>query len=163
MTAKKKNLKNAFTMIELLVVVAMIMLLAAALTTSISAARRRARIQSCTTEAQELTNAILAYENYAPDQELKEMEETVATKSSLNFILGEGKNGMNGEKAPVLFEAANLSSKGEFLDPWGRNYYVTIRHGVIKPKDKGKSSLGSYVMFPNYNRRPASEVAPANE
>lgn len=153
-----KSVKSGFTMIELLVVVGMIMLLAAALTTSISGANRRARIQACITEAQEMTNAILSYENYAKDQELKEMNEQVATKSSLSFILGEGKNAMSGEKAPVLFEAANLSPKGEMLDPWGRPYYVTIRRGVINPRNNSGNQLSSYVLIPNYNRRPAREL-----
>jgi len=157
---KLNHRKSGFTMIELLVVVGMIMLLAAALTTSISGANRRARIQACITEAQEMTNAILAYENYAPDHELKEMEETAATKSSVAFILGDGKNGLTGEKLPVLFEAANVSNKGELLDPWGRPYYVTIRGGMIRPKDqKNRQIDNTMALIPNFNRRPASEVA----
>ena len=154
MTASQK--KSGFTMMELLVVVGMLMLLAAALTTSISGANRRARRQACITTAQEMTNAILAYENFAPDHELKEMNEVVATKSNLGFILGDGKNALSGEKLPVLFNG-QPAPDGRFLDPWGRPFYVTIKAGSIRPKERN-TQLGSYVAFPNYNRRPASEV-----
>lgn len=160
MTMIAKNVKSGFTMVELLVVVAMIMLLIAAFTTSISRANRRARIQACITEAQELTNAILAYENYAKNQEIKEMEEQKATTSSLSFVLGDGENGMTGKKAPVLFEAANISPNGDMLDPWQRPYYVTIRKGVIRPQNKSGNQVYSHVLIPNYNRRPARELAP---
>lgn len=162
MTMTARTIRSGFTMVELLIVVAMIMLLAAALTSSISGANKRAKIQACITEAQEMTNAILAYENYAPDHELKEMDDQVATKSSVGFILGDGKNALNNGKLPVLYRGA-VSAGGEILDPWGRPYRVTIRHGMIKPKDKGKNTLGSFVVFPNYNRRPADEVEPENE
>lgn len=155
--------KRGFTMIELLVVVGMLMLLAAALTTSISGANKRAKIQACTAEVQEMTNAILAYENYAPDNELKEMNETVATVSSLGFILGDGKNGLSGEKLPVLYNG-HPDSKGNFLDPWGRPLYVTIRRGTITPKQRNaQNTIESCVMFPNYNRRPATEILIQNQ
>ncbi len=161
MTMRANQKKNGFTMIELLVVVGMLMLLAAALTSSISGANKRAKIQACITEAQEMTNAILAYENYAKDNELKEINDQVATTSSLDFILGGGKNALSGEKMPVLY-VGHPESDGRFLDPWKRPFYVTIRKGTIQPKDKGKNSLGSYVMFPNFNRRTAIQVEPEN-
>jgi prepilin-type N-terminal cleavage/methylation domain-containing protein len=160
MTSAKNE--RGFTLIELLVVVAMIMLLAGALTSAISGAAKRAKIQACITEAQEMTNAILAYENYTKDHEIKEMNEQMATKSSLGFILGDGKNELTGEQLPVLF-AGKVDPQGRLNDPWGRPYYVTIRKGNVKPKDQGKNSVASYVLFPNYNRRPASEVEPENE
>ena len=157
-----QKIKSGFTMIELLVVVGMLMLLAAALTTSISGANKRAKIQACTAEVQEMTNAILAYENYAKDGELKEMNDVVATVSTLSFILGDGENGFTGKKVPVLYKG-HPDTKGNFLDPWQRPFYVTIRKGTIRPREKGNNTLGSYVMFPNYNRRPATDLEAANK
>ena len=160
---KAGTYKRGFTLIELLVVVSMLMILAAALTTAITGAARRAKVQACITEAQEMTNAILAYENYTKKHEIKQMESQVASRSSLGFILGDGKNELNGEQMPVLFNAANESSSGDLLDPWGRHYYVTVRHGKVDPKDNGNKQVKSVVFFPNYNRRPASETEPIYE
>lgn len=160
MTFRKSE--SGFTLIELLVVVAMIMLLAGALTSAIAGASKRAKIQACITEAQNMTNAILAYENYTKNHEIKEMNDQMATKSSLPFIIGDGKNELNGEQLPVLYNG-KIDSQGRMLDPWGRPFYVTIRKGSVKPKENGQNTVASYVLFPNYNRRPASEVEPENE
>ena len=62
---------RGFTLIELLVVLAMIMILAGAMTASVNAARRRARISKAQQEMKELTNAILAFEQYAPGRTLE--------------------------------------------------------------------------------------------
>ena len=154
--------ESGFTLIELLVVVAMIMLLAGALTSAIAGAAKRAKIQACITEAQNMTNAILAYENYTKNHEIKEIHDQMATKSSLPFIVGDGKNELNGEQLPVLYNG-KIDPQGRMLDPWGRPFYVTIRKGSVKPKENGQNTVASYVFFPNYNRRPASEVEPENE
>ena len=51
---------SGFTIIELITVIAMILLLVGAVTSSVSGARRRAKVQQAITEAQQLTDAILA-------------------------------------------------------------------------------------------------------
>ena len=56
--------KKGFTIVELLTVIAIILLLVGALATSVTRARRQAKIQQAITEAQQLTDAILAYENF---------------------------------------------------------------------------------------------------
>ena len=120
-------MKKAFTLIELMVVVAMIMILIGALSVSVAKARTRARIAKATQEAKELTNAILAYEQYAPNRSL----ESVATgggwaecnQGSLKMVLG-GATGDNGERVPVLFNASLTG--GNMLDPWGHPYQMMI-------------------------------------
>ena len=120
-------MKKAFTLIELMVVVAMIMILISVLSVSVAQARQRARIAKATQETKELTNAILAYEQYAPNRSL----ESVATgggwaecnEGSLKMVLG-GTTGDNGERIPVLFNAALTG--GRMLDPWGRPYELMI-------------------------------------
>ena len=141
------------------------MLLAGAVTTSVAGANRRAKIQQAVTEAQEMTKAILAYENYGRDYSLDAhlMEKQQATESSLDFILGKEnmQNGQSG-KMPVLFNASSTRS-GKILDPWGRPYYVTIRRGTVDTEqDSTDGNITSYVTFPNYNRRPADELNPGN-
>lgn len=159
------NDRKGFTLVELIVVIGMLMLLAGAVTTSVAGANRRAKIQQAVTEAQEMTKAILAYENYGRDYSLDAhlMEKQQATESSLGFILGKEnmQNGQSG-KMPVLFNASSTRS-GKILDPWGRPYYVTIRRGTVDTEqDSTDGNITSYVTFPNYNRRPADELNPGN-
>ena len=154
--------RGGFTMVELLVVIGMLMLLAGAITTSIGSASRRAKIQQATTELQEMTKAILSYENYGrvnEDSPLSAhlMEEKEATESNMGFILGQEtlKNGQAGN-IPVLFNA-NIRN-GAIRDPWGNPYRVTIRQAKIDPKETGADQPRSYVMFPNFNRLPADSL-----
>ena len=151
--------RNGFTMVELLVVIAMLMILAGSITSSVGSASRRAKIQQATTELQEMTKAILAYENYGrvnEDSPLSShlMEEKEATESNMGFILGQEtlKNGQSGN-IPVLFNAE--SKNGAIRDPWGNPYRVTIRQAKIDPKEASSDKPESYVMFPNFNRLPA--------
>ena len=55
--------KSGFTIMELITVIAILLLLMGAITTAVTGARRRAKIQQAITEAQQLTDAILAFEN----------------------------------------------------------------------------------------------------
>ena len=151
--------RNGFTMVELLVVIAMLMILAGSITSSVGSASRRAKIQQATTELQEMTKAILAYENYGrvnEDSPLSShlMEEKEATESNMGFILGQEtlKNGQSGN-IPVLFNAE--IKNGAIRDPWGNPYRVTIRQAKIDPKEASSDKPVSYVMFPNFNRLPA--------
>jgi len=144
---------SGFTLVELLVVIAMLMLLAGAVTSSISSAQRRAKIAKATAEAQEMTNAILAYEHFGADYKLPTFDSpTPATEANLSFILG-GKS-VNGQKVPVLYNASITG--GQILDPWRHPYYVTIKVGSqVHPDTDTSDNLKSYVAFPNFNRRPA--------
>lgn len=151
--------RNGFTMVELLVVIAMLMILVGSITSSVGSASRRAKIQQATTELQEMTKAILAYENYGrvnQDSPLSShlMEEKEATESNMGFILGQEtlKNGQSGN-IPVLFNAE--IKNGAIRDPWGNPYRVTIRQAKIDPKEASSDKPESYVMFPNFNRLPA--------
>ena len=151
--------RNGFTMVELLVVIAMLMILAGSITSSVGSASRRAKIQQATTELQEMTKAILAYENYGrvnEDSPLSShlMEEKEATESNMGFILGQEtlKNGQSGN-IPVLFNAE--IKNGAIRDPWGNPCRVTIRQAKIDPKEASSDKPESYVMFPNFNRLPA--------
>lgn len=154
-----RNDRNGFTMVELLVVIAMLMILVGSITSSVGSASRRAKIQQATTELQEMTKAILAYENYGrvnQDSPLSShlMEEKEATESNMGFILGQEtlKNGQSGN-IPVLFNAE--IKNGAIRDPWGNPYRVTIRQAKIDPKEASSDKPESYVMFPNFNRLPA--------
>ena len=102
--------KKGFTLVELLVVIAMLMLLAGAITTSVAGAHRRAKIQQATVEAQEMTKAILSYENFGKNYSLDAhvMEDQQATEQSLAFILGKESAQIKGQRGdiPVLFNAA---------------------------------------------------------
>ena len=85
-------MKRAFTLIEMMVVVAMILIIAAAMTTSVAKARTRAKVAAAMQETREMTNAILAFEQYAQDRSLAS-EVTGGswrdcTESAMGMILG---------------------------------------------------------------------------
>lgn len=153
--------EKGFTLVELLVVIGMLMLLAGAITTSVAGAHRRAKIQQATIEAQELTKMILAYENFGKNYSLDAhvMEDQQATEQSLAFILGKESAQVKGQRGDisVLFNAA-IKKSGRILDPWGNPYYVTIRRDTLSQKENSNLRFNSYVVFPNYNRRPADEL-----
>ena len=146
---------RGFTLVELLVVMAMLMLLAGAVTSSVASAQRRAKIAQATSEAQEMTNAILAYSHFGDDYKMPTCNDEEATESSsaMKIILG-GENGPNGEKLPVLYNASIKG--GKILDPWGHAYRVTIKEGeAFSSASLSSDAIKSYVAFPNFNRRPA--------
>ena len=144
--------RSGFTLVELLVVIAMLMLLVGAVSSSVSSAQRRAKIAQATAEAQEMTNAILAYEHFGDDYKLPNYDNMPATEANMAFILGDVT--VNGQKVPVLYNASIKG--GEIRDPWGRPYYVTIKEGKpISSESDRSDQLTSYVAFPNFNRRPA--------
>ena len=156
MKFRKTDRKSGFTLVELLVVLSMLMLLAAAITSSVASGERRAKIAKATAEAQELTNAILAYSHFGSDYKMPEnlKKWTVADKGSLDFIIGE--KTVNGEKI-VLY---NASFRGNVMqDPWGRPYEVIVKESkpVEDQTPSGLNNLSSFVAFPNFNRRPADK------
>ena len=156
-------MKKGFTLVELLVVIAMLMLLMGSVTSALMSARRRAKIAKATATCQEMTNAILAYENYARDYSLESKATgdswKEATKNDLAFILGEEslQQGQGSGKIPVLY---NAEIKGSvILDPWGHPYYYRIKKGGGgQIESDTASTINTCVMFPNYNRRLAGEV-----
>lgn len=152
-------MKKGFTLVELLVVVAMLMILMGSVSSSVMKARKRANIEKATAVCQELTNAILAYENYARDHKLPTKNKEAADRSSIAFLIGEGPEGENG-KVPVLFNATFRGN--DLLDPWGNPYRITIKESKIDVDQddlvkKLKSGMQTGVFFPNFWRRHAGE------
>ena len=148
-------MKKGFTLIELIVVIAMLMLLAGSVTSALMGARKRAKIAKATVACQEMTNAILAYENYAKNNSLEKKASgswQLANKGSLQFILG-GEKAENGEDIPVLY---NAEVKGlQILDPWGKPYYYRIQKTKTQKveDDLANKRVEAVVFFPNFYRR----------
>ena len=152
-------MKKGFTLVELIVVIGMLMVLAGSVTTAVASARRRAKIAKATATCQEITNAILAYENYAQDYSL-ETKATgdswkEATRGNLGFILGDetAQMGEDKGKIPVLY---NAEIKGTaILDPWGRQYWYKIarRNANIEETAEDRAQLKTGVLMLNYYRR----------
>ena len=104
----------------------MIAVLTAAMGVSTVKARTRAKIARATQETKEMTNAILAFEQYAPGHTLEKYANgawTPCTEGAMAMILGR-ETGDNGEQVPVLYNAAVRG--GKLLDPWGRPYQFMI-------------------------------------
>ena len=156
--------KRGFTMIELLAVISMILLLMGAVTASVTRARQRAKIQQAITEAQQLTDAILAYENFVDKKGKSPLEKKatgrsweVAEEGKMAFVLGKESmpNGQQGN-VPVLFNAAIYD--GKILDPWGRPYKFRIISGKVAHENTtGNSDAKAAFAIPNINRIPADE------
>jgi len=120
-------MKKAFTLVELLVVVGMIAVLMGAMTVSVKNAQNRGRTSKATQEAKEITNAILAYEQFAVGHTLEKYANgswSDCTEGSMKMILG-GEKGASGETIPVLYNAAIVG--GSLRDPWGRPYQFMIQ------------------------------------
>ena len=132
-----------------MVVMAMIAILAAAFTTGIAKAQGRTKISRAQAEAREMTNAILAYQNYDEKGSLSQytMNEQEADESSLGFILGKVK--ARNSDVPVLYNAA--VTRGQILDPWGNPYRVTVKKGeTINPP--GVTGVRVQMFYPNWHR-----------
>lgn len=156
--------RRAFTLVELLVVLAMIAVLMGAVGISTTQARRRAKITKAIQEMKEITNAIIAFEQYAKNRSLDGYDTgswTECNESSLAMILG-GETGENGEKVPVLF-SASLSSSGKLLDPWGNPYeFIIEKTATLGSGDGTAGADASYstgVYLPNFFRLQPEERA----
>jgi len=165
----RTNGKNGFTIVELLTVIAIILLLVGALATSLARARRNARIQQAISEAQQLTDAIIAYENFvepgSSDSPLAEKEtggdwaEARDDESHLAFVLGKVAmpNGQEGN-VPVLYNGAVTG--GCIRDPWGNPYRYRIMTPEVEATDENSSANNvqqSALAIPNINRIPVDE------
>ena len=152
-------MKRGFTLIELLVVIAMIAILTGAASSAVMKARTRSQITRATTEVREITNAILAYENYDKNHSLSKYvtgDDTwkESDEKSLEFILG----GMEGENLPVLYNGA--VTRGMLLDPWGRPYKFKIARAgdASDDSDEVGTSLSTFMYLPNLNRLTPEEM-----
>ena len=119
-------MRKGFTLIELLVVIGMIAVLTGAASSAVMKARKRSQIARAETETREMTNAILAYENWDDDRSLKRYQTSKSwqktTEGNMAFILGEVQNKQG--KIPVLYNAAIVG--GSIVDPWGTEYEYMI-------------------------------------
>ena len=153
-------MKKGFTLIELLVVIGMIAVLTGAASSAVMKARKRSQIARAEAEAQEMTNAILAYENWDDDHSLKKYNTSKAWKDAaegdLQFILGGVQNKQG--KVPVLYNAAIRG--GYILDPWGKPYRYMIAdagEAAERSSDQVGSGLSTYMYLPNLWRLKADE------
>ena len=144
-------MRRGFTLIELLVVIAMIAILMGAIGSSMNQARKRAMISKATQDVKEMTNAILAFENYARGRSLANYASGSwrdTTESSMSMILG-GETSDSGEQVPVLYNAQIRN--GQILDPWGTPYqYMIKRAGNITPPSG--SGFQTAPSLPNFYR-----------
>ena len=161
---EKGLLKRGFTLMELITVIGMLLVMIGAIASAVSGARKLAKKQQAMAEAQEMTNAILAYEGFGEVGKESPLAEKAtgegwkeATESDLAFILGKEAmpNGQDGD-VPVLFNAAIVD--GKILDPWGRPYLYRIMQGNVNAEDNAQGGSSTTALaIPNINRMAPSE------
>jgi len=144
-------MKRAFTLIELLVVIAMLAILIGALGSGMNQARKRAMVAKATQDAKEMTNAILAFENYAKNRSLASYTTggwRDTTESAMSMILG-GETTEGGDQVPILYNAQIRNNA--ILDPWGNAYQYMIKQAgsITPPQDAGFQTAPS---LPNFYR-----------
>lgn len=142
-------MRKGFTLVELLVVVGMIAALMGGASASFARARQQAKIAKATADVKEITNAILAYENYAGGslESVASSANGDASKSTLGFITGDAPKSSSGD-VPVLYNAQ--FTNGKILDPWGKPYRVQIeepRGSVLAVQPLGPLEMS--VCLPN--------------
>ena len=98
-----------------------------------------------------MTNAILAFENYAKNRSLQSYATGSwrdTTESSMSMILG-GEQSDSGDQVPVLYNAQIRN--GQILDPWGRPYQFMIKQvgNITPPRGSGFQTAPS---LPNFYR-----------
>ena len=145
---RSASLRDAFTLVEMLVVIAMLGLLMGSAATGISQAKRQAKVTRAHAEMRELVNAWLAYEQAYDDWPIPsnaESEEGVpATESNLKELIGQGEDGMVYLNAPM---SAGADGKA-FRDPWGTPYrYRIIQIETTDSQDDNKFEAS--IAFPN--------------
>ncbi len=146
------KMKKAFTLVEMIVVIGIIAILMGAIGTSVAKAQLRSRIARAHSEANEMTNAIRAYENYVGDTKMPTMNDEDASESKLGFLLGNGETDRGGNPIPVLYNASIVS--GMIRDPWGTPYRVRINaYDDDTANDPVAQNMRTGVFLPNrYNR-----------
>ena len=151
-------MKRGFTLVELLVVIGMIAVLTGAASSSVIKARRRSQSARATSECREITNAILAYENWSESHTLAEVAQRFgswkdAAEGDLDFILGMKSNasGPNG-KVPVLYNGA--VTRGKIIDPWGTPYKIQVKDmgAALGTTDTLGNNMQTFMFMPNRNR-----------
>jgi hypothetical protein len=118
-------------------------------------ARTRSQVARAETETREITNAILAYENWDDERNLEKYKTADswedATEDKIAFILGRVSNCRG--NVPVLYNAAIVG--GSIRDPWGQEYEYMIAEAGEAAKqsaDQVGSGLTTFMYLPNMFR-----------
>ena len=150
----KQNYK-IFTLIELLVVIAIIAILAAMLLPALQQARERARLASCLSNAKQIAQGIVSYENDNKAHLLTTARTTDANGNHLGWsykvypyvansqVIWHSSGGTDGEKSSSVFYCPSAIGNGmadsrriyDTSISYGGNYHSETAKSIVKVKN----------------------------
>ena len=163
-TTKKTTRPQAFTLIELLVVISIIAILASLAFPAIGGAMDSAKKTTAKNAAVQIANAVVAYETEygrLPPISSSSSSSDVSGEpvgSFLTAILGGSANNTNNARAIVFIELpaykkgkGGTNTSGEYLDPWGGTYRISLDYGYDNSITANGTSLRKKVGVWNTN------------
>lgn len=123
---------RGFTLIELLVVIGIIALLAAILLPVVQGVFKRADILKAKNEVGELRKAVEAYFNtygklpLVPSSETTALSEGDSKKVVQILTAISSVTAQYNPREKIFLELKEIRADGEFLDPWGKQYFMRL-------------------------------------
>jgi prepilin-type N-terminal cleavage/methylation domain-containing protein len=167
----KNNPRHAFTLIELLVVISIIAILASLAFPAVNGALDSAKKAQAKNNAVQIATAVTAYETEygkLPPISSSSSSSDVSGEpvgSFLTAILGGSGNNTNNARAIVFIELpaykkgkGGTNTSGEYLDPWGGTYRISLDYGYDNTITAGTNSTSLRKKVGVWNTNSSSKL-----
>ena len=170
-TTKKSIRPQAFTLIELLVVISIIAILASLAFPAIGGAMDSAKKAQAKNNAVQIASAVVAYETeYGKlppiSSSSSSSDVTGDVGSFFTAILGGSANNTNNPRSIVFIELptykkgkGGTNTSGEYLDPWGGTYRISLDYGYDNTITAGTNSTSLRKKVGVWNTNSSSKLS----